>query len=321
MKKTISAIIISTLVMSLHVPARGGVFAREGVVAKSFSSAIELSWDAVSGASFYQITRVSPKKDLFPKPVAQNSWVDESPSADTPNTYEVRALSNSGQVVSTLPEVTASVDLNTPTLSKPCHVVLSFAIGSKSYTENGAIKTMAVAPLSRDGRTYIVIKHVVEPLFGTIGWEAKTKKVTIEALGKKIEMWVGKPIAKVDGKDTPIDPKNSKVAPFIEGGRTYVPLRFPVESLGRGKIDWYQKTKTAVLAFPVGSGKWAEGTVKNGSVSFDQTTLKVEGIKDGSCVGIQYENLPGSKVVVGRYAKVPCSTNSCEGNEISVTVD
>jgi len=321
MKKTISTIIISILVMSLPVSKPTSISAKDGISIKPTSSAIELSWDAVSGASFYQIARVSPKKDLFPKPVAQNRWVDESPSADTPNTYEIKVLSTSGQVVSTLPEVTASVDPNTPTLSKPCHVVLSFAIGSKSYTENGAIKTMAVAPLSRDGRTYIVIKHVVEPLFGTIGWEAKTKKVTIEALGKKIEMWVGKPVAKIDGKNTPIDPKNSKVAPFIEGGRTYVPLRFPVESFGRGKIDWYQKTKTAVLVFPVGSGKWAEGTVKSGSVSFDKTTLKVEGIKDGSCVGIQYENLPGSKVVVGRYAQVPCTTKGCEGNEVSGTVD
>ncbi|RIE14155.1 copper amine oxidase, partial [Candidatus Cryosericum hinesii] len=50
------------------------------------------------------------------------------------------------------------------------------------------------------------------------------QKVTL--LGtKKVELWIGKPQATVDGVEVPIDPANLEVAPRISGGRTMLPLR------------------------------------------------------------------------------------------------
>ncbi|HOO96382.1 MAG TPA: copper amine oxidase N-terminal domain-containing protein [Caldisericia bacterium] len=55
---------------------------------------------------------------------------------------------------------------------------------------------------------------------------------TIETPYNIVELWIGKPIAKVNGVETQIDPDNSEVVPTIIDGRTMVPMRFLAESLG-----------------------------------------------------------------------------------------
>ena len=67
-------------------------------------------------------------------------------------------------------------------------------------------------------------------------------------VNKWIKLWIGKPIAKVNGVDTPIDSTNPKVVPEIINGRTHLPLRFISENLG-ASVDWDAKTQTITIYY------------------------------------------------------------------------
>lgn len=286
------------------------------------SGVISLFWEPYPGASFYDARRLQPNpEELFAKPFMATSWTDISPSLDTPNTYQVKAYDSSLNLLYTYPTATGKPDPSKKTLSKPCHVVLAFSIGKKEYSENGAKKTMSVAPTIRDGKSYLVIRHVIEPLYGTVSWEAATKKVIINALGHTINMWVGNPKAVVDGVERPIDPKNPKVSPFIEGGRTFVPLRFPVESLGTGAIEWFADTKTAVLSFKLGCTDSTEGPprmVSQEEIEVGSKIFKIPGVTslpENACMSIQYQAING-KTLVGRAVYVPCE-DTCPHEKVT----
>lgn len=321
--KTISfllAVLVS--VSGFVVPAKA-----QNVSAKGSSRVISINWESMdASAAFYQVRRIRPSVSMVtPGPIDGLSWVDTTPETGT-NTYEVSALDSSLNTIKSL-QVSSQTDKAVPTLEAPCHSILSFATGSKTFTDNGEKKLMTAAPVLKGGKMYLVIRYVVEPLGGSIGFDKATSKVSITALGHTVEMWIGKSIAKVDGVEKPIDATNPKVTPFIEGGRTYVPLRFPVESLGRGSIDWFAKEKTAVLVFPLGCADSIEGQVS--SVEGDKVTVSFgEGTGDfsiteniklqaGQCVSVGFEEVDG-KVFTGQITKVPC--NQCTGDQFSGTV-
>jgi hypothetical protein len=90
---------------------------------------------------------------------------------------------------------------------------------------------METAPVIENGRTILPIRYVATPLGTQVLWNSKEQKVTL--LGsKKVELWIGKSQATVDGVGVLIDPANPKVAPRISGGRTMLPLRFVSEAFG-----------------------------------------------------------------------------------------
>ncbi|MCX5969992.1 MAG: copper amine oxidase N-terminal domain-containing protein, partial [Coprothermobacterota bacterium] len=56
-----------------------------------------------------------------------------------------------------------------------------------------------------------------------------------------IQLWIGQKDISVDGQTQPMD-----VAPFIQNGRTLVPVRFISEALG-AKVDWIDANKEIVI--------------------------------------------------------------------------
>ncbi len=98
------------------------------------------------------------------------------------------------------------------------------------------------------GRTLVPIRAVVEAIEGKIEWNDKERKVTITKENIKIELWIGKTIALVNGKEVKIDPEKP-VTPMIVSGRTFLPLRFVAENLGF-KVDWEASTQTITLTYP-----------------------------------------------------------------------
>ena len=99
------------------------------------------------------------------------------------------------------------------------------------------------------GRTVVPIRAIVEALGGTIGWDGTERKVTINFKDTVIELWIGKPQAKVNGETKWIDSNNHSVKPIIVNGRTMLPLRFVAENLGC-KVDWNSNTKTITITYP-----------------------------------------------------------------------
>ncbi len=97
-------------------------------------------------------------------------------------------------------------------------------------------------------RTVVPIRAIVEALGGTIKWDGKERKVTINLKGTVIELWINKPQARVNGEKKWIDSNNHDVRPIIVNSRTMLPLRFVTENLGC-TVDWDPDTKTITITY------------------------------------------------------------------------
>jgi len=130
------------------------------------------------------------------------------------------------------------------------------------------------APLLIDNRTLIPIRALVEALGGTVEWDADSQKITLDANGHIVEMWVGEKAIIVDEEGKDMD-----VAPVVINDRTMVPVRFATENLG----------------FFVG---WDEAT--------SAITVATDPIEDAPILPIEDENAAtGTETAVASGAKLP----------------
>lgn len=98
-----------------------------------------------------------------------------------------------------------------------------------------------VSPFIEKDRTLVPIRVISENLGYEVGWDNKTRKVTVKNKDKTIELVVGKKDVKFDDKVSTID-----VPPMIKSERTFVPLRFISESFDND-VDWDNDTRTVKI--------------------------------------------------------------------------
>lgn len=129
-------------------------------------------------------------------------------------------------------------------------IIIKLQIGSKVILINNKVESLDAPPFidKKSGRTLVPIRAVVEAIEGKIEWNNNERKVTITKDNIKIELWIGKTTALVNGHEVRIDPEKP-VAPVIVAGRTFLPLRFVAENLGF-KVDWDASTQTITLIYP-----------------------------------------------------------------------
>lgn len=112
------------------------------------------------------------------------------------------------------------------------------------------VKFPDAAPEISNGRTMIPVRALVETLGGEIGYQGGVVTFTID--GYVYQFAIGKTTVTVtpaagNDKDTPKpDDIVMDCAPYIKGGRTYVPVRFISEALGY-EVGWDGSFQTAVL--------------------------------------------------------------------------
>lgn len=115
-------------------------------------------------------------------------------------------------------------------------VAVSMTVGKPSMQVNSVTVPIdpgrATTPLVVQGRTLIPVRGLVEALGGHTYWDAKENKVTIIITGKRMDFWIGKKQAMVDGQSYNLD-----VAPQVINGRTMMPIRFIAENLGL-EVEW-----------------------------------------------------------------------------------
>ncbi|MQL52755.1 hypothetical protein GFC01_10875 [Desulfofundulus thermobenzoicus] len=91
---------------------------------------------------------------------------------------------------------------NTVTLAMD-DITLKLVVGSKTLYVNGQAKTMDVAPLIREGRTYLPARWVAEAFGYEVGWEPKSRAVLVGPKGNLPEP--PKPPVNKLSQDGPID--------------------------------------------------------------------------------------------------------------------
>jgi hypothetical protein len=91
---------------------------------------------------------------------------------------------------------------------------------------NKSMVDFDVNPRVENGIPLAPIRHLLEKAGGEVKWKAFEKLVEAKAEGREIFIWIGNKDAKVNGNKVEME-----VAPFIDRGRTIVPLSFIQETL------------------------------------------------------------------------------------------
>jgi hypothetical protein len=128
--------------------------------------------------------------------------------------------------------------------------VIVLTIDSTRLTVNGEARALDVAPIIREGRTLLPIRPVAEALGAVVGWDGVERKASVTLGTTSLELWIGNPTARINGRAVLIDPANTKVVPLIvPPGRTMLPLRFVGESLGC-LVEWNASTRQVTVTYP-----------------------------------------------------------------------
>ncbi|SFK76196.1 Copper amine oxidase N-terminal domain-containing protein [Paenibacillus sp. 1_12] len=98
-------------------------------------------------------------------------------------------------------------------------------------------------PIIHNGKTLLPIRALIDELGGKLDWLDGEQKITIQLNNNKIDLWIDKNTAYVNGTAQTLD-----VAPAIISGRTMLPLRFIGENLGL-QLEWDGATQTINLSY------------------------------------------------------------------------
>lgn len=101
------------------------------------------------------------------------------------------------------------------------------------------------APQAKNGRTFIPVRAAFEALGAEITWDQATKSVLAVKGEDTVTMTIGSTTAQVtrDGKTEELQ---MDVAPFAEGGRTYVPVRFAAQAFSCA-VGWDGTNRTVMI--------------------------------------------------------------------------
>ena len=172
-------------------------------------------------------------------------FVDRGPLVRDTYYYWVMCEDTQGNVSNPVGPAKAQPIIITNPVTK---VILVFTVGKSTVVMNGVTVPMETPPVVENGRTILPVRYIATPLGAQVLWNAREQKVTLIG-SKRIELWIGKPTARVDGTDVLIDPANPKVVPRISGGRTMLPLRFVSEIFGAEILyDAQLRTITVTLS-------------------------------------------------------------------------
>lgn len=217
-----------------------------------------MEWPTVSGALGYRIFRstnpnelgisvtdffitalpfvdvnIQPNTDYYytVKPVLREAnplqGVDEE-LGDAIATYTVRS---SNAVISSA----AQQNFILLTINQPQMIVN----GQRAEIDPGR----GTVPIITSGRTLVPIRAIVEAMGGTVGWDGTERKITLNAQGNNVEMWLNSTRLVANGAEDNMD-----IEPAVIEGRTFVPVRFSAENLD-AQTHWITSTQEVVIVY------------------------------------------------------------------------
>ena len=117
--------------------------------------------------------------------------------------------------------------------------VVVMSIGSNEIIVNDKKATIDAEPIVQNDRTYVPFRALAEAFGATVAYDEATQAVTAELNGVTVVMTIGSATYTVNGAEKTMD-----VAPFINGSRTMVPVRFAAEAFGIKVIPTYNPDGT-----------------------------------------------------------------------------
>jgi len=204
---------------------------------------VKLSWTGVSkskefvGYNLYRRPADGSYGDtpLTDFPLQTSSYLDENADSNRQYYYIVKAVYTNKIESRSSNEVSST--------SKGKQIILQ--VGNPIMKVNGESKEIdlgkGTTPVIYQGRTVLPVRSLIEELGGQLAFDSDDQKLTINLNDKKIELWIGKNVAFVNGTEKTMD-----VATVIINERTMVPLRFIGENLGM-QLNWDGTTQMVEL--------------------------------------------------------------------------
>lgn len=236
---------------ALLSPADGSVV----TTTSSTTAQVSLEWKVVGGATSYNFMLGSAKDFSGRILSGQASTTSKTtcdvtaPELSVGTTYYWRvAAVGAGGSSAWSPVFSFTVVQQGQTVT-----TLTLRLGSSVMTVSGndgssSSVTLDAAPvLGAGNRTLVPIRAVAEAMGGVVDWNAATKTATVRVGTNTLELTLGKSVAVFNGSPKQID-ADPKVLPLIINGRTMLPLRFVVESLG-ANVAYDQATKTITITY------------------------------------------------------------------------
>ncbi|MDD4663563.1 MAG: stalk domain-containing protein, partial [Caldisericia bacterium] len=154
-----------------------------------------------------------------------------------------------GEIQITFPEQWSFLNHTIPVSVYAIGSTVELTIGSIQAKVDGKWISMELGyiPVLKQGRTCIGLRFLTEYLFrshATIEYEANIQRIKVTTREHTVYMIINHDIASVDGKSVTLD-----VPPFIQQGRTMIPLRFVSESL-EAEVSWDGKLQKVQISYP-----------------------------------------------------------------------
>lgn len=136
-----------------------------------------------------------------------------------------------------------------PAIEKP-KIVIELWIGKKTAIVNGTSLVLDVPPQIIRGRTVVPLRFIAEAFKAKVDYDSKSRtiyivfgeiEIVLEIDNVEATMLVpfeGQKVIKIVVLDTP---------PFIQNGRTLVPVRFIAEAFG-ARVDWDSKQQKITIS-------------------------------------------------------------------------
>jgi len=185
------------------------------------------------------------------EPIAENiggkTFVDVNVEAGKTYHYTVETILPDGStVMSAAVSVTVQDDFIGGEIKGEKSFIL-MTINDPLMSVDGILREIdpgrGTVPLIKDSRTLVPIRSIIETMGGTVGWDGGEGKVTLEAYGHSVVMWLNNREIIVDG-----EAKSMDVAPQTINDRTMLPVRFVAENIGC-QIAWIGSTQEVIIVF------------------------------------------------------------------------
>lgn len=174
-------------------------------------------------------------------------------------------------------------------------------------TFNGHPVAFDVQPTIVNGRSFVPFRAIFEKMGATVSFDAGTQTISAERDGKKVSMKIGSTSATVDGRSTTLTD-----APFIQDGRSLVPLRFVGEAFG-ATVDFDAATTKISIVDP----NWPKrgGTLVVGQWSAPRGNLNPYVVSDAYGSDLVDRLYDGLWTYDERFTPVPALAEAWEWTE------
>jgi hypothetical protein len=128
------------------------------------------------------------------------------------------------------------------TVTRTDTLTIRLTAGAPTATVGDEERILDAPPMIVNGVTFVPLRFIGEALGAEVAWNEALKVVFLSKGPSRVQLSIGSRLAIIDGRITQL-----LEVPFIQNGRTMVPLRFISEAFG-AEVTWDQATKAVTVA-------------------------------------------------------------------------